>query len=346
MSFFAYHETFLSSWTYNGKQEVKCVTTVALFYDNVRTINEYTKWYMHGDVIDLAMRLTVKNRMFEPQIYDETKAQIKRHTHMLSKARYDRSIQHALFARAHCESSIADFVTHVFTQVRILRDFPLMHRAPIYQAAMYYERTPYVTKERLQHMLSILQRFMPQGQSPSPYHAAVLAKMPTPLTCIEQQFTRTYHFLVEQQFAPQYVHVTAMMACVRQTDLAQTATNVHALKMHIEKTMPLRPVYDSYMWIISTTHDAWTAIEALQQIEQQLRRLPVAFPQQTDMMLLSLQLLSATILDHCETVYESDIFNELLYDFTTVCDDSGKSDTACTGATASGDSSDGGGGGE
>lgn len=321
------------------------MTTVALFYDNVRTINEYTGWHMHGDVIDLAMRLTVKNRMFEPQIYDTTKAQIKRHTHMLSKARYERGIRHALFARAHCEASIEQFVADVFQNVRQLRALGIMHRPPIYQAAMYYEREKMVTKERVVDLLAMLQSFMPKGQKPSPYQAAVLAKVPASVADIEQSFERIYTFLIEQQFEQQYAHITAAIAYIRQADLMQTTTNVQALKVHIEKSMKLRPVYDSYMWIISTKYDAWTAIELLQEIEQQLQRLPVSFPSQTDVTLLSLQLLSATVLDNMETVYADDLFNDMLYDFTTACDASGKSDTACTDATASGDGGDGGGGG-
>lgn len=318
------------------------MTTVALFYDNVRTINEYTKWYMHGDVIDLAMRLTVKNRMFDPQVYDETKAHIKKHTHVLSKARYDRTIRHALYARAHEEASVADFIAHVFTHVRLLRDFPLVHQAPVYQTAIYYGRSPYVTKERLQRMLALLQKWMPIGYTASPYHAAVLAKMPVKLVEIERQLPAIYQYLVEQQFAVPYIHITTIMAYVRCTDIVQTATTVQALKRQLEKLYALRPVYDSYMWIISTTYDAWTSAELLQNIQQQLERLPLNFPPQTDVILLSLQLLSAAVLDHCETVYETDVFNDLLYDFTTICDDSGKSDTACTDATASADGNDGG----
>lgn len=320
------------------------MTTVALFYDNVRTINEYTGWRMHGDVVDLAMRLTVKNRMFEPQIYDTTKAQIKRHTHMFSKARYERSIRHALFARAHCEASIEQFVADVFQNVRQLRALGIIHRPPIYQAAMYYEREPSVTKSRVLEILAMLQSVMPKGQKASSYQAAVLAKVPAPIPEIVAAFTRIYTFLMEQQFSPQYAHITAAIAYIRQADLMQTTTKVHALKVHLQKSMTLRPVYDSYLWIISTKYDAWTAIEHLQETEQQLQRLPVSFPTQTDVTLLSLQLLSAMVLDNMETIYADDLFNDMLYDFTTTCDANGHLDTACSDATASSDSGDGGGG--
>ena len=302
------------------------MTTVALFYDNVRTINEYTKWHMHGHVVDLAMRLTVQKRMFEPQVYDETKQQIKRHTHILSKARYDHVISHALIARAHVEPSITQLIDHVFMKVRQLRDFPLAHNASLYQAAIYYEREPYVNEERLRDILHFLQQLTPYNAKPCVYQAAALAKVPKPLSDIQKHVLATQTFLIERQFSPINAHITAVMAYVLSSNVKQTAANVETFKVHLEKLTALRPIYESYMWIIATKYDAWTAIEYYEQLEQQLRRLPVNFSAQTDVTLLALQLFSATVLDHTETLYGGDVSNDILYDFTNACDDISKGD--------------------
>lgn len=320
------------------------MTTVALFYDNVRTINEYTKWHMHAHVVDLAMRLTVQKRMFEPQIYDETKRQIKRHTHILSKARYNHAICHALIARAHVEPSITKLIDHVFTKVRQLRDFPLAHNASLYQAAIHYERELYVNEERLRHMLRFLQQLTPHNAKPCVYQAAALAKVPQPLSDIERHILATQTFLIERQFSPATAHVTAVMAYVLSSDVTQTAANVEALKVHLQKSTTLRPIYESYMWIIATKYDAWSAMEHYEQLEQQLRRLPVNFSAQTDVTLLALQLFSATILDHTETLYGGDVSNDILYDFTSACDVRNDGNSSCSDGDATGDSSDGGGG--
>lgn len=330
------------------KREGRNMTTVALFYDNVRTINQYTGWHMHSDVIDLAMRITIKNRAFDPNVYEGVKEQIKRHTHLLSKARYDKGIRHAMFARAHCEKSIDEFVYDVFQNVRKLRDMGLQHKSPLYQAAIYFEREQNVSQPRVEYLLQVLNNMTPTKlQKPSAYQAVVLAKLPEPLNDIKYGVKKAYDYVCQQGFDKQYAHVTAAMSYIRKADVAICATTTSTLKAQIEKETTLRPVYDSYLWLISTKHDAWTAMNELRDIRQRLQRLPTAFPAKTDMTLLALQLFSAMVLDSCATLYEDDLFQEMMYDFTTTCDNSGKSDTACEDASSSdggSDSSDGGGG--
>ncbi|OCS83085.1 hypothetical protein [Caryophanon tenue] len=318
------------------------MTTVALFQDNVRTINEYTGWRMHGNVVDLAMRLSVKNRRFDPLVYEGVREHIKRHTHLLSKARYDKVIRHALFSRAHCEQHVETFIADVFQNVRKLRDMNLAHRAPLYHAAIYFERHHRIDQTRLLEVLAILQRVTPKNVEPSSYHAVVLAKLPHATSQIDTQLTQILALIQQKGFDQQYAHITATMTYIREVDMEECATTALALQAHLAKEVLLRPVYDSYLWLISTKYDAWSAWKRLQEFKQALEQLTPTLPPKTDITLLALQLLSADVLDCSDTRYDDDCFQDMFYDFTTACDDSGRVDTACDDASGGSDSADGG----